>query len=888
MFVPLPFPVLTTPAHRSRFIERGPAPAPENSIPMQISDPKQNDHAALRRKAEEALRESETKYRIVAENTYDWEFWLSPAGEFLYMSPSCKRITGHDAEAFIKDPGLITRIIVHPEDRAHFEQHLRAIKEHPSPAQIEFCITHTDGTWRWINHVCQPVFDTDGRFMGSRASNRDISQRKALEDELRRSHDKLELRVRERTLELARTNEELKGEIAERKESERRVSASTGLLKLFAEKISRKEYLHAAVKLIGDWSGCRYVGIRILDEEGCIPYAACKEFSPSFLESENRLSIMSDQCACTRVIAEKPEPQDMPAMTPYGSFYTNDSQSFVAGLTEAERSRFRGVCVKNGFLSIGVVPIRYRDRMFGAIHLADERKDMAPLKNIEFLEQMGFIIGEAVYRFGVEEDLRQNHDALAASSELLERVFANVHLLIAYLDGDFNFIRVNRAYAEADGREPEFFPGKNHFALYPNAEHEAIFRRVVETGEPYFANERAFEYAGHPKRGVTYWDWSLVPVKEPDGSVIGVVLSLVDVNERKRAESERARLAAAVESTPEAVLITDPRGVIQYVNPAFEQITGYSRDEAVGRDLHFLDSGKHDETFYQGLRDTLARAGVWRGRITQKRKDGSLYEEDCVYSPVKDDKGEIINYVSIKRDVTEKLRFESIAEAVNTMDNIGYIFSGVRHEIGNPVNSINMILGILKAKLDTLSKESIREYVDRTMTQVSRVEYLLKSLKSFTMYETLDIRDVHVPSFMEKFLPLVKEDFAKNGISIEAHVSPEAEWVSADARALQQVLLNVITNAADAFAGRENPAISITAWKIMSMILIQVKDNGCGMTEEQLKDVFKPFYTTKAQGTGLGLVIARKMLTKMNGAIEITSEKDAGTTVNIFLPEGKS
>lgn len=855
---------------------------------MEMFDPKQINLAALRRKAEEALRESETKYRIVAENTYDWEFWLSPAGEFLYISPSCKRITGHDADAFIKDPGLLTRIIVHPDDRAHFEQHLQGVREHPVPAQIEFCITHTDGTWRWINHVCQPVFDADGRFMGTRGSSRDITARKELEDQLRRSHDELELRVQERTVELARTNEELKGEITERKESERRVSAGSGLLKLFTRKISRKEYLDAAVKLIGDWSGCRYVGIRMLDEEGFIPYASCMEFSPSFLESENMLSIVSDQCACTRVIAEKPEPQDMPAMTPYGSFYTNDSQSFVAGLTEAERSRFRGVCVKNGFLSIGVVPIRYRDRLFGAIHLADERKDMVPLRNIEFLEQMGFIIGEAVYRFGVEEDLRRNHEALVASSELLERVFANVHLLIAYLDRGFNFIRVNRAYAEADGREPEFFPGKNHFALYPNAENEAIFRRVVETGEPYFVHEKPFEYAEHPERGVTYWDWSLVPVKEADGTVSGVVLSQIDVTERKRAEVDRDRLVAAVEAAAEAVVITDRKGIIQYVNPAFEQITGYSRSEAVKRDLHFLDSGRQDEMFYQKIRDTLARAGVWRGRITQKRKDATLYEEECVYSPVRDDKGRIINYISIKRDITEKLRLESIAEAVNTMDNIGYIFSGVRHEIGNPVNSINMLLGLLKAKLETLSTESIREYVDRTMSQVSRVDYLLKSLKSFTLYETLDIRDIQIPLFMEKFLPLVKEDFAKNGITIESHVSPEVEWASADARALQQALLNVLTNALDALAGREKPKISINVWKIMSMILIRVKDNGCGMTEAQLKDVFKPFYTTKAQGTGLGLVITRKMLAKMNGTIEITSEKNIGTTVNIFLPEGKT
>src|SRR3970282_1502505 len=218
-FCSLLFPVLTTTTHRSRFIERGPAPAAEDSIPMEISDPKQNSHAALRRKAEEALRESETKYRIVAENTYDWEFWLSPAGEFLYMSPACRRITGHHVEAFIKDPGLLSRIIVHPDDRARFEHHMHEVREHRAPAQIEFCITHTDGTWRWISHVCQPVFDADGRFLGTRGSSRDITQRKELEDELRRSHDELELRVRERTAELARMNEELGAEIAERKET---------------------------------------------------------------------------------------------------------------------------------------------------------------------------------------------------------------------------------------------------------------------------------------------------------------------------------------------------------------------------------------------------------------------------------------------------------------------------------------------------------------------------------------------------------------------------------------------------------------------------------------------------------------------------------------------
>jgi PAS domain S-box-containing protein len=131
---------------------------------------------------------------------------------------------------------------------------------------------------------------------------------------------------------------------------------------------------------------------------------------------------------------------------------------------------------------------------------------------------------------------KQTEEVLLETKELLETVFSSINLLVAYMDTNFNFIRVNRAYAEADGRVPEFFIGKNHFALYPNKENEEIFRKVVKTGKPYFASEKPFEYAEHPEAGVTYWDWSLQPVKGPGGKVSGVVLSLVNVTERKRAQ----------------------------------------------------------------------------------------------------------------------------------------------------------------------------------------------------------------------------------------------------------------------------------------------------------------------------------------------------------------
>jgi PAS domain S-box-containing protein len=171
-----------------------------------------------RKQAEESLRRSESKYRIVAENPYDWEFWLNPEGQYIYVSPSCKRITGREAEEFIQDAGP-WREIVFPEDLHIFDRHRQEEEEEKEviPNEIQYRIVHADGSLRWVGHVCKPIFDEEGRFLGIRGTNRDITERKRMEEELRKSRDELEIRVRERTAELTaeidyrkRTEEELK------------------------------------------------------------------------------------------------------------------------------------------------------------------------------------------------------------------------------------------------------------------------------------------------------------------------------------------------------------------------------------------------------------------------------------------------------------------------------------------------------------------------------------------------------------------------------------------------------------------------------------------------------------------------------------------------------
>ncbi len=584
----------------------------------------------------------------------------------------------------------------------------------------------------------------------------EVFERKVIEEELRTHRDHLEDLVQERTAELQKTNEELEREIAERTESERRVTMTNTLLSLFTKNIARKEYLDNVAGLISRWSGCVHVGIRILGVDGTIPYEAQIGFKEDFLMSESCLSIGSDECVCPRIVGERPEEPDCQAMTEYGSFCSNNNAAFLEGLDSRWRSRYRGACERHGFLSVAVIPIRHQGKVLGALHVADAREGLLPEDVVSFLEVRALIVGEAIYRFGAEQALREQ-------AKILESFLNETITPLVFLDRDFNFIRVNRAYAKACGRDVADFPGHNHFDFYPHGENEAIFRKVVLTKTPHVAYARPFVFPDHPEWGVTYWDWSLTPILDEKGETDYLVFSL--------------------------------------------------------------------------------------------------------------------------SDVTEKTRLESIAEAVNTMNNIGYVFAGIRHEIGNPINSAKITLSVLKTNYDRYTKEKVITYLDRATEELSRVEYLLRFLKNYNMYEVPEFQAVDVRDFMEKLVSLVRDNCEKKGVALESAIESDVAFIHADPRALHQVFLNILTNALDACTGTSDPRIFIGIQRAFGMVLFKISDNGCGMTEEQQRNVYRPFYTTKPHGTGLGLVIVRKMLLKMNGTISITSRPAVGTSVDIYLRE---
>jgi len=341
--------------------------------------------------------------------------------------------------------------------------------------------------------------------------------------------------------------------------------------------------------------------------------------------------------------------------------------------------------------------------------------------------------------------------------------------------------------------------------------------------------------------------------------------------------SQNFHLKTILESMSEGILELYHQRII-YSNTAAAELLGSATEKLLGVYLPDLFSQKLKpwvETILSSSTDKPLEMNAdnsfeHRGKHLMIRKQQLI--------------GEPNSTIVILEDVTERKRMESIAAATNLMDNFGYIFLGIRHELANPLNSIKMALTVLKKNLAAFPPETIEEFVDRALIETSRIEYLLKALKNFNMYESPQIQKTRLDHFLDNLISLVKEDFENKGIEIKRIASPDIKWGYADPRALHQVLLNLMANAADALTNRSAPLIKIRMRKVNDWIEIQVKDNGCGIPEEEQENLFKPFFTSKQKGAGLGLVIVKKMLAKMNSTIQIESRPGSGTTVSVSIP----
>jgi two-component system cell cycle sensor histidine kinase/response regulator CckA len=369
-----------------------------------------------------------------------------------------------------------------------------------------------------------------------------------------------------------------------------------------------------------------------------------------------------------------------------------------------------------------------------------------------------------------------------------------------------------------------------------------------------------------------------------------------DITARKRADAEYKRLMAAIEQVAEVIVMTDAQGIIQFVNPAFVRTTGYSREEAIGQNPRILKSGEQDELFYRNLWETISGGRTWEGRMVNKRKDGTLYTEESTITPVHDPSGRIVNYVAVKRDITDHLRLAAQFQQAQKMEAVGLLAGGVAHDYNN---MLSVILGYTELALNKVGPDqALHADLEEIFKAAIRSTDITRQLLTFARKQTITpvVLDLNraVESMLKMLRRLIGEDIDLVWLP-EVRLCP----IKMDLVQVDQILANLCINARDAIADVGKVTIE-TGNAIFDetyctdhvgfiegeYALLAVSDDGCGMDKQILDQIFEPFFTSKGlgQGTGLGLSMVHGIVKQNNGFINVYSEPGKGTTLRIYLP----
>jgi PAS domain S-box-containing protein len=385
--------------------------------------------------------------------------------------------------------------------------------------------------------------------------------------------------------------------------------------------------------------------------------------------------------------------------------------------------------------------------------------------------------------------------------------------------------------------------------------------------------------------------------REGESTLLGGIA--IEITDRRRVEEDRERLAKAVEQTGESIVITDAEGVIQYINPAFELVTGYTREEVIGANSRILKSGKQSAAFYQDMWQTISSGDIWSGRFINKRKDGSTYEEDATISPIRNASGAITNYLAVKRDVSQEIRLQEQLFQAQKMEAVGRLAGGVAHEFKN---LLMVILNRAQFAIDRLPPDSAAARdLGEVLASTDRASALARQLLALSHRQPMEPKVVSMNAIIEDVRKLVHPLMGEN---IKIHFEPIADIgnVRVDIAQIEQIIMNLAVNARDAMAaggtlsvetrnvhlGKEScyRLVDVTDFSPGDYVMLAISDNGGGMAPEVKSRIFEPFFTTKSrpEGTGLGLAIVYGIVKQHDGYLAVESEPGNGTTFSIYLP----
>jgi PAS domain S-box-containing protein len=381
------------------------------------------------------------------------------------------------------------------------------------------------------------------------------------------------------------------------------------------------------------------------------------------------------------------------------------------------------------------------------------------------------------------------------------------------------------------------------------------------------------------------------------GEAVNYVGIARDVTEHKKAEAALRKLSSAVEQSPASVAITDTEGIIEYANPKFTEITGYSAEEAIGQTPLMLKSGETPAAVYKSLWAAIKSGKGWQGTLRNRRKDGTVCLAGLSIAPITAPDGAVTHFVWAQQDITQRVEDERRLKQAEKMDSLGGLAGGIAHDFNNMLLPILSLTDMTRKSLPEDSRERLR--LDKVIEAATRAKDLVTGILAFSRQEDAKQENIDIHAAIHETMDLLRSTLLTT-IKIKHRLKRDTGTVFADPAQIASVLLNLASNAADAMDGKtgeitvslspvkvgKKKAASIPGLRQGKFAKLAVKDDGHGMDEETLDRVMDPFFTTKpvGEGTGMGLSMVHGIVAKHGGAVNISSAPGKGTMVEVYLP----
>jgi len=742
-----------------------------------------------RRRIEEALRESEEKYRAIVENTADYIMRYDRSGRHLFGNPAALEVTGVTLDAYI---GKTHRDLGFPVALCEFwERNIEKVFQTGEVQSVEFEVDLMGGK-RYLQLNLCPEMTPDKTVKSVIGVSRDFTSRKEAEESLRESEERFRSLV--------------------------------------------EHMLDAMV---------------ILDFEGRIMYA---NPAAAILTSEKNINDKVGE-SITRFI------------------HHDSLEGFMADLARIRKGREVFLAEYRMMTKDGTP--RWAEGRGTKIIYQGQEADLVLLRDIT--------------------ERRQMQDAVHESEERFRTLVENApDAVFVQTRRKFNY--VNKAALALFGAEnAEQLLGMPIFDRFHPDFHDQVDKRMRTLNEKRekvpIMEEICLKLDGTP----VAVEISAAPLNYR--GYPGSIVFARDITVRKQVEIEFRKLASAIEQADECVIITDTQGAIQYVNPAFEKITGYTKGDVIGQNPRMLKSGMQDEAFYKELWGVITKGRTWSGRLVNRRKNGTLYYEEASISPIRDKAGNIVSYVAVKKDITKEVELEEQLLRSQKLEAIGTLAGGIAHDFNNILSAIIGFSEVVKEEVPR--KSPTFAHIIEVLRAGERARDLVKQILTFSRQVETTRAPVKVQLIARETIKLLRSSIPKN-IAIIDRINPKASPVEGDPTKIHQVIMNLCTNAYHAMmpdGGELNVGLTtvdldeqaIRGWPTLKAgphLCLKVSDTGCGMDDATVKRIFDPFFTTKekGKGTGLGLAMVYGIVTELGGVISVASFPGHGSTFTVYLP----